>query len=221
MAGWTFANELPAGLFAFLIALALLWRAPKQTLTVFAPFAAVVALFYLAANILSTGTIHTYQLISVLDWEAGNRLWLYEGTYWSNPSGNDALQESKWLYLYNLTFGHHGFLSLTPVLAFGLWGMIAGRKFVAVNRTGLLLSVFLLALYMKISSNYGGGTQGPRWLFWIIPFWLIGLAEVADKVFESRLSRYVAYAALAISVMSVAYALGGPWKASWLYWWML
>ncbi len=221
MAAWTFANELPAGLFVFLIAIALLARAPKQTLSIFAPSAAIVFAFYLVTNILSTGSVLPYQLISILDWERAAELWHYEGSYWSNPSRIDAQNDPWPAYLYNLTLGHHGFFSLTPVLALGLWGMIAGKRLPAVNRAGLLLTIVLLALYTKISSNYGGGTQGPRWLFWVIPFWLIGLAEIADKIFESRLTRYLAYAALGVSVMSVAYALGGPWKSSWLYWWGL
>ena len=38
-----------------------------------------------------------------------------------------------------------------------------------------VLTVVLLAFYTwnPKARNYGGSTQGLRWLFWLIPFWLL------------------------------------------------
>ena len=42
-----------------------------------------------------------------------------------------------------------------------------------------VLTVVLLAFYTwnPKARNYGGSTQGLRWLFWLIPFWLLLLPK--------------------------------------------
>jgi hypothetical protein len=82
----------------------------------------------------------------------------------------------------------------------------------------------MVGFYTFKTSNYGGVCQGARWLFWLIPFWLIGLATVVERHFQSRKFRFAAALALALSLMSVGHALSGnrdkgrpgPWSPSWI-----
>jgi hypothetical protein len=81
----------------------------------------------------------------------------------------------------------------------------------------LLLTVALLAFYTwnPKARNYGGSTQGLRWLFWLIPFWLILLPKGVEGGEARRWVRGLTLAALAISAMSVGYALRNPWSHPW------
>ena len=36
------------------------------------------------------------------------------------------------------------------------------------------VSVVVFGFYVWKSNNYGGFTSGPRWLFWLVPLWLLG-----------------------------------------------
>ncbi len=79
-----------------------------------------------------------------------------------------------------MTFGHHGVFSLSPIFLFSLYGALRnvvrqGRPLKAISWLTLLLTVAMLAFYTwnPKARNYGGSTSGLRWLFWLIPFWLV------------------------------------------------
>ena len=69
----------------------------------------------------------------------------YPGSHWmklSNPNarGIDFAKEPKWLYGFQLLFGHHGIFSLTPVWLLGGIGMVGiSRRW---NRTRLRDDIF-------------------------------------------------------------------------------
>ena len=48
----------------------------------------------------------------------------------------------------------------------------------------LVVSVVVFAFYLTRtqSYNYGGFTSGPRWLFWLIPLWLLAIPPAADRL---------------------------------------
>ena len=46
--------------------------------------------------------------------------------------------------------------------------------------------VFVFYLTRTQSYNYGGNTSGPRWLFWLIPLWLLAIPPAADRLAASR-----------------------------------
>ena len=50
---------------------------------------------------------------------------------------------------------------------------------VALAYLTTVLTIVLLAFYTwnPKARNYGGSTQGLRWLFWMIPLWLLLLAQ--------------------------------------------
>ena len=72
------------------------------------------------------------------------------------------------------------------------------------------------AATMEASRNYGGSTQGLRWLFWLIPFWLFVLPKGVEWGQSRRWLRGIALLALGISVMSVGYAIRNPWTHPWI-----
>ena len=88
----------------------------------------------------------------------------------------------------------------------------------AVAWLTIVLTVVLLAFYTwnPKARNYGGSTQGLRWLFWLIPFWLLLLPKGVEWGQTRRWFRGLALLALGISVMSVGYAMRNPWTHPWI-----
>jgi hypothetical protein len=80
-----------------------------------------------------------------------------------------------------------------------------------------VLTLVILAFYTWTpqARNYGGSTQGLRWLFWIIPFWLIVLPSGVAGGQERRWVRVLSLLALLVSVLSVGYAVRNPWTHPW------
>ena len=80
------------------------------------------------------------------------------------------------------------------------------------------LTVALLAFYTwnPKARNYGGSTQGLRWLFWMIPAWLLVLPAGLEAGERSRRFRLLSLAALMVSALSVGYALRTPWSHPWM-----
>ena len=83
----------------------------------------------------------------------------------------------------------------------------------------IVLTVVLLAFYTwnPKARNYGGSTQGLRWLFWLIPFWLLLLAQGRRGGPDRGWVRGVALLVLwASRSMSVGYAIRNPWTHPWI-----
>jgi hypothetical protein len=152
----------------------------------------------------------------------------YEGTYWTaeNKQGVDQGEESRLKYAFHCLLGHHGLFSLTPLWLIAFAGMIMAirrrdnplRKLAAGT---LLLSLVCLAFYLLISPvqdrNYGGVTNGLRWMMWFIPLYLVAMLPALDRLAAGRWGRAVAIAALAISVFSASYMPQNPWHHPWLF----
>lgn len=229
--GWYFAaaglfgafcacNELPAAVFGILLFLVLVARFPRQTLLFFVPAALIPCVAFLATQYLAFG-----QLTPVYE-EFGTRSYEYYGSYWTTPLEMDYFNkapEPYGLYLFHMTLGHHGVFSLTPIFLFSVYGAIRlvfgheGRMRTLSWMT-IALTVAMLAFYTwnPKARNYGGSTQGLRWLFWMIPFWLIMLPRGVEAGGERRWVRWLSLAALAFSIMSVGYALRSPWSHPWI-----
>lgn len=80
----------------------------------------------------------------------------------------------------------------------------------------MVLSVVVIGFYGYKTNNYGGSTQGLRWLFWLIPLWIYYLPDGFRSGSETRLHRRLGYTALALSFLSVGYAIRSPWTHPWL-----
>ena len=214
----TAAVELPAGLLAAALILAIFRNDWRRTLAAAVPPALIVTAVALYTN---------YQVMGSI-WPAYTEVFKpggcydYPGSYWREPTGIDALDEPKTLYLLNLLVGHHGFFSLTPVIVLCLLGLVRHLAGGQYARRGLAALVLLLtaavtAVYVCKTNNYGGLCEGPRWLFWLVPLWLLFLADGTALLAKARAGRLMCYVFLAVSVMSMADALPRPWSHSWLH----
>jgi hypothetical protein len=94
----------------------------------------------------------------------------------------------------------------------------AGEPLVALAWLTAALTVVILAFYTgnPLARNYGGSTQGLRWLFWLIPFWLLLLIKGVEAGHERPVVRVLALLALGVSAVSVGYAMRNPWSHPWI-----
>jgi len=84
----------------------------------------------------------------------------------------------------------------------------------------LALSLVCIAFFLLRplgDRNYGGMTTGFRWLFWLIPLWLLVAFPAVDRLSRTRRGRIVVYIFMAISVFSATYGGWQPWSHPWLY----
>ena len=219
--GFCACNELPAALFGLILFALLLVRFPSPTLKFFVPAAALPVAAFLATQFLAFG-----QFRPVYE-EFGTKSYEYEGSYWTTPLEMDWFnkpenQEPYPTYLFHMMLGHHGVFSLTPIFLFSLLG--AGREVIRRSRLStvswitILLTIAMFAFYTwnPKARNYGGSTQGLRWLFWLIPFWLFVLPAGLEPGERSRFARWASLIALMISVFSAGYALRSPWSHPWM-----
>jgi hypothetical protein len=228
-AAFAFTNDLPALAFLGLVAGLLLFQHPKETLTAFVPAALVPIAAFAAAQYAAMGELK-------LQYESfGTDEYLYEGSLWKTPLDLDAFNdhpEPYATYFFHLTFGHHGVFSLTPIFLFSVlgavrlswgrwWFLPALRRVDPMKNVAWLsavLTVVLLVFYTwnPKARNYGGSTQGLRWLFWLIPLWLLVLPQGVAGGDRSPWLRRIAVVALAVSVASAGYAIRNPWSHPWI-----
>ncbi len=178
----------------------------------FVPAALVPVCGYFLSNYLCTGQWLSFQ------W----RFPQHYDPYWRNPTGLDALHEPKGFYLLQQTFGHHGFFSLTPIFLVSLVGFVRNLRdrqlgLRPIAALSALSSLAVFAFVTWKTHNYGGTCQGSRWLFWLIPMWLIMLPAGVEWIARRPLGRWVAVLLLAVSAFSMAYASRMPWSRSWLH----
>lgn len=237
-AAFAAACELPAASYTAILGAWLLYRAPKRTLAWFVPAALVPVIGFVLTNYLASGGIKPFYSYYGQD----PYVYTHEGvpSYWSRPGGIDANVEPPLVYLLHCTFGHHGIFSLTPIflLTLAAWLSAATWRIRSVRsdradeastagshplnpvvRLSLLLTVIVLGFYLTRTANYnyGGGTVGLRWAYWLIPFWLLALVPVVDRFAYCKWFRCGAAILLAISAASAAYGFDNPWRAPWLY----
>jgi hypothetical protein len=226
-AGFTASTELPALAFPALLGPLLLVRHRRQTLLYFLPAAIVPLAAFVAAQYVEFGEFY-------LPYESfGSEEYSYEGSFWLTPLELDAFNknpEPYGVYLFHMTFGHHGIFSLTPIFLFSAWGAVrqlvgrgqfgSGRRDPMTWVAGItvILTIVLLAFYTWTpkARNYGGSAQGLRWVMWLIPFWLLLLPRGVEGGQSRGWIRCLALLALAISSISVGYAIRNPWSHPWI-----
>jgi len=244
-AAFTAANELPALSFFGLVSLALLARAPKPTLLIYTPAAALIVAAFFATNYIAHDSLrppymhriptdpddnwyhYTYQ--RDID-EEGNKTGKVRESYWLDRQGIDVGEKSRATYALHVLVGHHGVFSLTPIWILSFLGMlywIAASRFELRTLAGsvLFLSVLCIVFYVvfrpQVDRNYGGMSSGFRWLFWFAPLWLVTMLPTVDRMSRSRTLWVIALLLLAWSVMSAAYPVWNPWRHPWITDWML
>lgn len=219
-AGWTACNELPSAALACGLMLWLVFLSPRNTLRLALPAMLVPVAAYLLTQYLAVG--------SILPTYAQKTWYDFAGSYFLHPTGVDSAHEPKLVYAANLLVGHTGILSLTPALLLGWIGMI--RTATRGHGTGarrssfrmlawltLALTVITFGFFAVGTETYGGTTAGPRWFFWLVPLWLLTMVPEADRWALDQRRRRVAFALLAVSIVTASYALlVSPWRSSWL-----
>ena len=230
--------ELPAAALLAGIGLPLLVARWKPTLLIFVPLALVPLGAQVLTNYVAFGeVIPAYA-------KFGGPWYEYAGSHWTKlklPVGHpdrrgiDFAAETKDVYAFHLTFGHHGWFSLTPVWLLGFAGLAVGAAgavkqldrlapggkgavftpplFAAMT---LAVSAVVFAFYVRQTNNYGGYTSGPRWLMWLTPLWLLAVPAAADRLGGSRWGRLLVAVLLGFSVLSVFYPAWNPWRSPWI-----
>jgi hypothetical protein len=234
-AGFTACCELPATALAAALLALLLLRSPKQTLLFSLPAALVPVAAFLITNHAAVGEWLPVQSKFDSAW------YQFEGSPWKwDPSklnsNIDSLREPKLVYAFHLLLGHHGFLTLSPIWFLALGGMLFGAAYVlrrgpilavhsnqgrddlaVISALALVVGVVVIGFYIYKTNNYGGWTNGPRWLMWLTPLWLLALLPIADRFAARRWTRALGYVLLAFSVLSVSYRDWNPWRHPWVY----
>ncbi|MGQ9648815.1 MAG: hypothetical protein ACUVXJ_01745 [Phycisphaerae bacterium] len=106
-----------------------------------------------------------------------------------------------------------GFLSFMAILLVVNLGMYLGepdQKYSLLAAGTLLLFLALLLFYTFRTHNYAGVCQGPRWLFWMIPLWLLMLPAGIGPLVKLRVGRWLCYLCLFVSLLSVFWGLPRP-----------
>src|SRR5207245_10725157 len=127
----------------------------------------------------------------------------------------------------------HGRFSLTPFVLLSVAGVVMGlRRRVSDDKSlpptskplpsflfplTAVLSLVVVGFYLFKSDNYGGWTNGPRWLMWLTPLWLTCMLPLADRLPCCTRGRIVGCVLLGVSIFSVHYQLWNPWRHPWLY----
>jgi len=217
--------ELPAALIVVLIGIWLLSRSPARTFASFLPGVLIPLGFFVLTNYAATGSWKPFYT------GFGTELYNYsvngKPSYWSNPQGIDRSRDSFPVYLFHCLLGHHGLFSLTPVMFITLstwWRDSVGSSgsLRILNRLGLLASVIVFGFYLTKtqSYNYGGMTCGLRWMFWLIPLWILAMLPTLDRHARSSGFRFASAFCLAVSVFSVHWEATNPWRHPWIFVWL-
>jgi hypothetical protein len=218
-AGLAVAHEIPSALLVGPMLLALLPKSPRRVVAFALPAFAlpVCALFgaeYAATRDPLPNYVHAF---------LGRSYTHYPGSYWKNPSPFDRRWDPIPVRAFQMSFGHHGIFSLTPVLLPCLVPAARALRHLRESReartvTGLsVASAATFLLYLFATHNYGGVAHGFRWMFWLIPPWLMVLPRALDSPCFERPARRLLLAPLfAISVYSALTCLSRPWGPSWL-----
>ena len=212
--------ELPAALFGIAVLGLLLVRSRVRTLLLFVPAAVLPIGFFLATNYIATGGLTP--VYSKFGTEAYNFEHKGKPSYWTNPTGIDKGGDSPPVYLMHCTVGHHGILSLSPIFLLSIagWTFLLRRSPLRIWLVlALVLTIAVLGFYLlqTKSYNYGGVSCGLRWVFWLIPLWLVSMIPALDAEGHRPAIRWLAAALLAVSVVSVTIPSANPWQHPWLF----
>ncbi len=242
-AGLTACLDLPAAALTAALFAPLAWVRPGRTLLFFLPPLLIPIAGQFACNYAALGKLlpaysdfggpwYDYPGSHWKKWEL-----VKAGQF---VPGIDFNQERTGVYAFHLLLGHHGWFSLTPAFLLSLVGAVglmksAGRHVLnvlgravgsaervftpaLVGPLTLAVSavVFVFYLTRTQSYNYGGNTSGPRWLFWLIPLWVLCAAPAADRIGRWRAGRVLAAFLLGMSVLSVFYPAWNPWRSPWI-----
>lgn len=151
----------------------------------------------------------------------------YPDSYWKDGKrlGVDRGEPSRLIYTFQMTLGHHGIFSLTPIwflmpvgLVGGLWfGPLEFRRLAFAVLVATVVCMFFYLSRPLIDRNYGGISICFRWLLWFAPLWLVMIAPLMESFGKTTWRRFILNGMLALSVFSMSMSLSTPWQSPWLY----
>ena len=202
--------DVPATVFVALAGIHLLAKHPVKTLCWATLGAAIPIAAHGAAMLAATG--------SLLPVQNRPEVYLYEGSYWRNPMGIDALNEPKGIYLFHMTFGRCGLFSLYPILFAGIAGAFRAlvkrrvpyRGHVLVGALGFAI---LTAYYVVKTNNYGGEAYGFRWYIVAMPVLLLMGTPILTSI-RARWKWLFISVMIGISFFSAVECVRSPWGAN-------
>ncbi|MEO2017672.1 MAG: glycosyltransferase family 87 protein [Fuerstiella sp.] len=222
-AALTCCLELPAALFGLLSFVLVVKRDWKTTARWYVPAAIIPLAAFFVTNWICTGGMKPFYAY----YGTEKYVYVHEGvpSYWSQPQGIDANDESPGVYLFHCILGHHGVLALTPVFVLtgvGWWmGLRTDRRsvFRVVWWLGAGLSFVILSFYLSRTQNYnyGGNSSALRWMLWLIPFWWYGMIPAVERLCTTRRGLVLCMALLVPSIYSPVYSRTTPWQPSWVF----
>ncbi|MEM6470624.1 MAG: hypothetical protein AAF802_13790 [Planctomycetota bacterium] len=181
-------------------------------------------------NLAEKNGSHSWTLRQWDDW------YDYPGSYWvdGRRQGVDLGEPSRATYLTNMTIGHHGLFSLTPIWLLVPLGFVGCLRPVRVNSRNhydtmrwrallatIVMSSLVCAVFYvmrpEIDRNYGGVSVCFRWMLWFAPLWLFAMSLPVDWLGERAWGRVFCVVLLAASASSMSTALSSPWQSPWLY----
>lgn len=222
LAAFGVCNELPAALFGLALFCLLLADDAKKTLWWFLPGALIVLGAFFWTNYQATGSLKPfYSRYGTETYE-----FVHEGvpSYWKDPKGIDKPRDSTLTYLFHCTFGHHGIFSLSPIflLTLGTWlspPLYWHSRLKRFHLLGIVLSIVTLGFYLTKTENYnyGGMSVALRWMMWLIPFWLLSMIPLLDRLGHRIWFRLLSTLLLCVSIFSAWYPTNTPWAQNWIY----
>lgn len=240
-AGLTACLDLPAAALTAALLLPLVYTRPVRTLVWFVPAMLVPVAAFFACNYAALGRLTpAYSEFGGPWYEYAGSHWhkLKAAQAGQFVPGIDFAQEPKGVYAFHLLLGHHGWFSLSPAFLLSAVGLAAWAwqsrtrvlqillRRVPSNQAvftpellgplTLVVSAVVVGFFVLKTNNYGGNTSGPRWLFWLIPLWVLGALPAADWVGKWRAGRVLAAVLLGMSVLSVFYPAWNPWRSPWV-----
>ena len=151
----------------------------------------------------------------------------YPGSYWSDGKrrGVDLGEPSRLTYFANMTIGHYGIFSITPIWILVPFGIYIGFSYGPREYTRLVIaiaiaSIVCIAFYLmrpQIDRNYGGVSSCFRWVLWFAPLWLLVIAPAIQVCGDNIARRIAVIAFMCASIFSAAISLSSPWQSPWIY----
>ena len=222
-AAMTCCFELPAALFGLLSFFVAVSTDVQKTARAYVPAALVPLAAFFITNIICTGGIKPFYAY----YGTEKYRYMHEGvpSYWMDPKGIDANDESPPVYLLHCVAGHHGILSLTPIFLLTFYGWFRGLRSATMKRwkvihllgIGISLTVLLFYLSRTQNYNYGGNSCALRWMLWLVPFWWMGMVPAVDRLSRSRGGLLLIAFLSCASIYSSFDSLQKPWKPNWIF----
>lgn len=196
MSGFAVSIELPGGVFAawyFFLLLRHNWKlAGIAFVGMVLPF---IPTFYVYHEI--SGSYKPFYL--------QGHLYRFEGSYWKEPSGMDALREPKLVYIFHSLLGRKGLFSTTPLFFLSLFGLRhiikEGKPKMRMEWLGIIAGMLAIMYFIWTrSTNYGGECIGMRWFIPFMPLLMVMAWPAVDRLGQSFRGRVICGFLLLLSI---------------------